>query len=86
MLMQKSDEFNIDLNVKDIHGYTAFHLACVNGEEKVVEMMINKAKYFELDLEVEDNYGNTGYELAKDSCAIDMDIFKRKLPRLDERI
>ena len=50
-------------------------MACVNGEVKVVEMMINKAKYFELDLEVEDNYGNTGYELAKDSCAIDMDIF-----------
>ena len=35
MLVQKSDEFNIDLNAKDINGKTAFHWACKEGEKKM---------------------------------------------------
>ena len=49
-LIQKSAEFNIDLNAKDKYGTdrmfdrTAFHLACENGHSKIVaEMLIQKS-------------------------------------------
>ena len=37
MLMNKSTELNIELNVKDKYkGITAFHSACIHGHSKVI--------------------------------------------------
>ena len=48
MLVQKSAKFNIDLNAKDNYGNTAFHFACYNKHESIVEMMMKNAKDFSL--------------------------------------
>ena len=50
MLIQKSAEFNIDLNAKDEDGMTAFHLACTRGRKNIVEMIIDNAESFKIDL------------------------------------
>ena len=65
MLVQKSAEFNIDLNAKDVEGSTAFHSACLMEEKKIVKMMVHLAKSFKLDLNAKNNDGQTGYEVAK---------------------
>ena len=52
--LQKSDEFNIDLNTKDIVGKTAFHLACNNGHSKIAEMLMQKSVKFNIDLNTKD--------------------------------
>ena len=38
MIVQNSDKYNIDLNVKHqtIYGYTGLHYACVNGHLQVI--------------------------------------------------
>ena len=46
--MQKSAEFNIDLNSEDNNGRTPFFYACIQAQRKVVDLMIkNSAEYFE---------------------------------------
>ena len=71
MLVQKSTELNIDLNVKDEEGMTAFHLACNEGNVDIIEMLIDlnqedqsfQMKYH-IDLNAKDEDGRTGFHFA----------------------
>ena len=46
-------------------GQTGFHLACAQGKQGIVEMMIKNAKNFNFDLTAKDNNGRTGFQLEK---------------------
>ena len=65
MLIQKSIEFNIDLNAKTNRGETAFHFVCYGGHETIVKMMIENAKFFKIDLTSKNNCGDNGFQIAK---------------------
>ena len=69
MIIQKSTEFNIDLNAKDKSGRTAFHWACLSGhgtKSSIMEMMLNNGESFKIDFTATDNMGKTGLQLAED--------------------
>lgn len=55
MFIQKSIEFNIDLNAKDMNGQTAFQLACLYGHLDTVEILIKNSRQFNIDLNIKDN-------------------------------
>ena len=57
--MQKSAEFNIDLNAKDENGKTGFQRACENFT-KLAEILIQKSTELDIDLNAKDNSGKTG--------------------------
>ena len=63
-LIEKSIEFNIDLNIQDESGRTGFHYACMKNHLKLAEMLIQKSVKFKIDLNVQDEDGNTPYHLA----------------------
>ena len=42
-----------------------FHLACPNGQSKVVEMLIRKSIEFKIELITKDKYGKTGFQYAR---------------------
>ena len=50
MLVQKSAQFNIDLNAKDRFGWTPFHDACIFGHVKTVEILMQKSAEFNIEL------------------------------------
>ena len=50
ILVQKSAEFKIDLNVKDFNGKTAFHYACENGWSEITKLIIDKKRGVEVEL------------------------------------
>ena len=50
MLIQKSAELNIDLNVEDEGGWTPFHFAYKNGHSKIVEIIIHNFVKINIDL------------------------------------
>ena len=83
MLIQKSGEFNIELKTKNIWGETAFHLACINGMTKLVEMMIENSDLFKLILTARDDRGRTGFQYAKQfgNTAV-VDLIERKMPHI----
>ena len=88
MLMKNSAEFNIDLNAKDDNnsmtdGWTAFHLACLYGRTKIVDMMMDNSELFKLDLVAKDNTGQTGYMLAKHvRKRYVVNLINRKMPSI----
>ena len=65
MLIQKSDELEVDLNIKSENAFTAFHWACYYNRNGIVEMMIDNAKFYKLDLTAKDNKGRNGFQIAK---------------------
>jgi len=79
LLIQNSAIFDIDLNVKDIIGWTAFHLACVSGKTSIVEVLMDNSEHFENDLASKDNQGRTGFMLATNSVK---DMMRRRLSGL----
>ena len=56
---------NIDWNIKDKNGRTLFHLACGNGNSKIVWMLIQKSVAFNIDLNAKDKYGWTAFHVAR---------------------
>ena len=50
VLIQKSAEFNIDLNAKDKFGTTIFHQACMDGWSKIAEILIQNSAEFNINL------------------------------------
>ena len=76
ILIQKSVEFNIDLNAfKSTSGSTAFHLACMFHKKSIVEMMLDNVE--SINFTVKCDIGITGFEYSSTSIA---NLIKRKLP------
>ena len=50
MLVQKSAEFNINLNEKDVFGHSGFHNACNGGHLKVAKMLMLSSAEYNIDL------------------------------------
>ena len=85
LLMKKSVDFKINLDVKDDNGsgngYTGFHKACLYQSTEMVEMMIENAESSKLDLKIKANDGRTAFQLAEFAERTDIvNLIKRKLP------
>ena len=53
-----------DVNIKNEHDETSFHLACKNGHFKIVQFLIKNAD-LEIDFNAKENFrGHTGFHLA----------------------
>ena len=63
MILNKSDEFKIDLNAKDDNGETAFILAC-KRDSVIVEVMIKKSSELSIDLHAKNIWGDTAFHVA----------------------
>ena len=65
ILLEKSVEYGIDINAKQRFdcGATAFHLACLDGNLVIVQIMIEMAESINLDLTAK-CLGRTGFEFA----------------------
>ena len=73
IFLQYAVTLNIDLNVKDKDGNTAFHLACQKtacfwesnqGHSDVVKILIENAVTFGVDLNTKNNNNLTGFQEA----------------------
>ena len=62
LLVQKSKSLNLDLNKAQKNGMTAFHTACNNKHEEIVDYLIANSEEFGINLLAEVN-GYTGYHL-----------------------
>ena len=58
----RSLRFNF--TTKNNFGQTGFHLACVTGHSKVVEVLIERSESLNFDLTAKNDYGHTGFHLA----------------------
>ena len=79
MIIQKSEEFEIQLNAKDANGRTAFHSACLYNKTDIIELIIENAESFKIDISAKDNNGKTGYQIADNDSK---KLIKRKLSSL----
>ena len=65
ILINKSNELGIDLDIKDKYGQTGFHQACWEGHSEVAEIIMKNAASTNIDLNVKDNWtGSTAFCLA----------------------
>ena len=64
VLIQKSKEFKVDVNMKDELDKTPFHHACIHGYFEIVELMFQKSTEFKIDLNAKDNCQMTGLHHA----------------------
>ena len=73
IFIQNSHELRIDLNVKEnCRGMSAFYLACANGHDKVVQMMLNHIESVEDEYPLEPHHSALGFfgKLKRLSCII----------------
>ena len=64
MLIQKSDELNINLNAVNLirkEGRTAFQWSCENGNFKIIEVLMENSIEFSIDLNAKDSGGYTAF-------------------------
>ena len=64
LLMQNSVRCNIDLNARDMWGYTTFMNACFYGRSDVVQILLENAENTHIDFNATDNKGRTALMLA----------------------
>ena len=64
LLVQNSNKLDIDLNVKDEYGWTAFNWACINGHSDVANILIQKSVKFNIELNKKDDLGWTPFHWA----------------------
>ena len=64
-MIENSEKYKIDLNVKDTFGRTAFHDAVVSGDQEIVILFLEKYKEFGIDINPTDKHGNTPLESAR---------------------
>ena len=65
VLLKYSSEFNINLNAQDEAGYTGFHVACREGFQKIVELIMKSSETVDINLNAKSNtIGYTGFNLA----------------------
>ena len=57
LIIQKSSDFNIDLNARDKNDETAFNVACENKSSKMIKMLVQKSAEFHIDLNVKMKMG-----------------------------
>ena len=50
--MQNSAKLNLELNMKDKGGRTAFHLACIYGSFRIAELLLQKSADFDIDANI----------------------------------
>ena len=62
-MIQSSKDFGIDLNTKDIDGWTTLHWACECGETETVQIMMKHWKEFGIDIKSRNNEGKTALDL-----------------------
>jgi len=55
---------SFDLNTKNNYGWTAWHLACSNGQTETAQIIINSSKDFGIDLNAKNNSGSTALHWA----------------------
>ena len=73
LLIEKSNELNIDLNAKNKEGQTGFHISCYQGYDghlEIVKMLIQKSDEIKLELNAKDKAGHTAFHLACKDGAI----------------
>ena len=63
-IIRNSAALCIDLNTKDDHGYTAFHLACDRGHANVAKMIMANSAALKIDLNTKSEFGDTPYHSA----------------------
>ena len=63
-IIHNSAELGIDLNTKDDHGYTAFHLACDRGHANAAKMIMANSAALKIDLNTKSEFGDTPYHSA----------------------
>ena len=68
----KNDEDNskrVDVNVQDGYNYTALHIACCNGDEEIVKLLLETLKLEDVDrrvrLDLKNHNGKTALDIAK---------------------
>ena len=83
MLIHKSTEFKIDLNIKDHMGWTIFHFSCMYGAKNVVKLLMKYSDSYNIDLTAKDWSGLTGFQQAKQDKEYDVvRIIKRTMPQI----
>ena len=55
---------SFDMNTKDIDGWTAWHLACSNGQTETAQLIIESSKDFGIELNAKDDIGSTALHWA----------------------
>ena len=65
-IIHNSAALGIDLNTKDDHGYTAFHLACDRGHTNVAKMIMSNSAALKIELNTKSEFedGETPYHSA----------------------
>merc|ERR1719225_1351957 len=64
MIIKNCAEFNIDLNIKDNDGKTAFHQVCEIAFEEIAEMIIENSVDLNIDLNAKTNKGETAFHVC----------------------
>jgi len=64
-LMEFILKTSYDMNTKDEWGSTVWHLACINGQTEIAQLIIQNSKDFGIDLNAKDHYGGTAFH---DAC------------------
>ena len=73
-MVMKSVDIDIGLNYQDKSGRTALHVACENGQLKIVELFLQKSSKLNIDLNAEDNKGMTPMDYAEINKHIEIKI------------
>ena len=63
-IIKNSAALGIDLNTKDDHGYTAFHLACERGHTNLAKIIMANSAALKIDLNTKSEFGDTPYHSA----------------------
>ena len=59
LLLDHSEQLNIDLNVKDENRMTAFMWACQNGHKDVVKLLLDHSEQQSIDVNAKDDAKKT---------------------------
>ena len=82
VLIQNSAALSIDLNAKDrSNGWTAFHVACYNGNSKVAKILMQNSNEFKIDINGRSKFNSTAFHFAcqsGDTKLVDMIIDNAK--------
>ena len=62
---------------------TAFHYACMRGNTRIVDIIIDNAELYHIDLEAKDKFGRNGAKIAEYyKKASVVNLIREKMPAL----